>query len=57
MNMMKKVACDFWGLPVAKYKFYDENVKEIIAVEEQRQIDQRQNLTVDKHFETSGAKS
>ena len=29
LNMLKKIACDFWGLSEKHYKFYDENGKPI----------------------------
>ncbi|CDW84322.1 UNKNOWN [Stylonychia lemnae] len=51
MNLLKKLACDFWGLNEKHYQFYDENTKPVQS-DEGNQV-----LTADKYFETSGAKS
>ena len=49
--MLKRVSCDFWGLNEKNYRFYDENGKPVID------NDGNQVVTVDKYFETYGAKS
>ena len=54
MSMLKKVACDFWGLNEKHYRFHDENGKPIQQGDEGDE--DNQVMTVDKHFETSGAK-
>ena len=50
MSLVKKVACDFWGLNEKNYKFFNENGIGLID-------DPNQIVTVDKHFEASRAKS
>ena len=30
MNMLKRVACDYWGLNEKHYKFYDDNGKPVV---------------------------
>ena len=54
MSMLKRVACDFWGLNEKHYRFHDENGKPIQQGDEGDE--DNQVMTVDKHFETSGAK-
>ena len=50
---LKKDACDFWGLNMKNFKFFNEpGGKENTIIG-----DDPQSLTVDKHFEASRAKS